>query len=104
MPWNRPPLATSSSGGASMCRMPAPADGVLVPECAIDHVGNRLETTVRMPGSALRLAGGILDLTHLVHVDERIETRPVDAGEGSANGEALSFESRGCRRDRDHRP
>ena len=24
-PWNRPPLTTSSSGGASMCRMPPPA-------------------------------------------------------------------------------
>ena len=25
MPWNRPPLATRSSGGRSMCRIPAPA-------------------------------------------------------------------------------
>ena len=91
-----------------MCKMPdagghplgravlndaAPADGVLVQERAVDHVGHGLEAAVRVPRRALGLARAVVDLTHLVHVHERVEVGHVDAGEGSANREALAFEA-----------
>ena len=44
---------------------------------------------MRMPGSASRLARPVVDLTHLIHVDERIEVGEVDAGERTANRESL---------------
>ena len=53
---------------------PAAAGGVLVLEGAVDHVGDRLEAPVRVPGGALGLAGRVLHLAHLVHVDEGIQT------------------------------
>ena len=62
-------------------------------ERALDHVGDGLETAVGMPRRALGLAGSVVDLTHLVHVDERVEVGLGDAGEGAANGEALALES-----------
>ena len=51
----------------------ATAVRVLVDELAVDEVRERLEAAVRVPGRALRLAGGVLHLAHLVHVDERVE-------------------------------
>ncbi len=80
-----------------------PADGVLMPERPVDHVGDRLEATMRMPGSAFRLTRGVLDLPHLVHMDERVESAPVDAGERPANRKPFSLEPLGSGRDRDHR-
>ena len=50
---------------------------------------------MRMPRRALRLSRGILDLPHLVEVDERIEIRQVDASKGSPDGETLAFEAGG---------
>jgi hypothetical protein len=110
-PWNRPPR-TTTSGGASMWIRPRPAVihlgvavgdqpaaavGVLVPEDPVDHVGDGLEPAVGMPGGALGLARGVVDLTHLVHVHERVEGCQVDAGEGAADGEALAFQARTAR-------
>ena len=73
----------------------AAADGVLVLEGAVDHVGHRLEATVGVPGRALRLTGGVLDLAHLVHVDERVEVGQRHTREGAPYGEALALETRG---------
>ena len=36
--------------------------------------------------------GRVLDLAHLVHVDERVEVGEVDAGERAADREALALE------------
>ena len=87
-PWKSPPLSTRCSGGFSMWRIPAPAvihwvsPFVITPpppfeswcsKIAVEHVGDGLEPAVRVPGRALRLAGRVLDLAHLVHVDERVE-------------------------------
>jgi hypothetical protein len=70
---------------------------VLVGERAIDHVGDRLEAAVRVPGSAFRLTRGVLDLSHLVHVYERIERAEADSRECSAYGKSLSLEPVGGR-------
>ena len=103
---------TSHSGGVSMCRMPAAgghplgvavgdepaaAVGVLVLEDAVDDVGDGLEAAVRVPRRALGLARRVLDLAHLVHVDERVEQRQVDAGERAADREALALEAAAAR-------
>ena len=68
-------------------------------EDAVDHVGDGLEAAVRVPRRALRLARRVLDLAHLVEVDERVEVAEVDAGERAADREALALEARGARRD-----
>ena len=67
--------------------------GVLVFHDPVDHVGDGLEPAVGMPGGSLGLARGILDLAHLIEVNERIEVVHVDALECPAYREALAFES-----------
>ena len=84
--------------------VPPPPWRVLVHEDAVDDVGDGLEAAVRVPGGALGLARRVLDLTHLVHVDERVERRQVDPGEGAAHGEALALEAARRGRHRAHRP
>ena len=76
---------------------------VLVLEDPVDHVGDGLEAAVRVPGRPLRLARGVLDLAHLVHVDERVEVGEVDAGERAAHGEPLALVALGRDGDRGHR-
>ena len=72
----------------------AAAGRVPVLEGAVDHVGHGLEAPVGMPGRALRLTGRVLDLAHLVHVHEGIETIEGDAGEGPVHREAFPLEAR----------
>ncbi len=62
-------------------------------EHAVEEVGDGLEAAVRMPRRALRLAGRVLDLAHLVEVDERVEVLEQDAGKRTADGEALALEA-----------
>ena len=62
-------------------------------EDAVDDVGDGLEPAVRVPRGALGLTRRVLDLTHLVHVDERVELGEVDAGERAAHREALTLET-----------
>ena len=91
-----------------MCRMPAPAvihcvsPLVMTPpppleswcsKIAVDDVRDGLEPAVRVPRRALRLARRVLDLAHLVHVDERVEVGQVDAGERAADREPLALEA-----------
>ena len=77
---------------------PAATVRILVLECAIDHVRDRLEASMRVPRRALGFAGRVFDLAHLVEVDERIEILERDAGEGAADREPLPFEAvRGVR-------
>jgi hypothetical protein len=67
-------------------------------EDAIDHVGDGLEPTVGVPGRALRLARRVLDLAHLVEMDERIELFQGDACERTPDREPLPFHAlRGVR-------
>src|SRR5579859_3751702 len=70
----------------------APAPGrVAVHELAVDHVGDGLESAVRVVRRALRLARRVLHLPHLVEEDERVRERPREAGERAADGEALAL-------------
>ena len=70
----------------------AAAVRVAVLKRAVDHVGHGLETTVRVPGRALGLAWCVLDLSHLVHMDERVDVGQVDSGERAADRKALALE------------
>ena len=90
--------------GVAVGDQAAAAVGVLVPERAVDHVGDGLEPAVRVPGGAARLAWGVVDLAHLVHVDERVKGPQVNAREGAADRESLALEARRRGRDREHRP
>ena len=78
---------------------PPPPFESLVLERAVDHVGHGLESAVGMPRRALRLARRVLDLAHLVEMDERVEVGEVDAGERPPDREALALET--VRGDRD---
>ena len=71
----------------------ATAVRVLVLEHAVDHVGHRLEPTVRVPRRPLRLARGVFDLPHLVEMDERVEVGQVDPGERPPDREPLPLEA-----------
>src|SRR5688572_25511231 len=62
-------------------------------EGPVDHVGHRLEASVRMPRGAFGLSRGILDLAHLVEMDEWIELVEGHAGERSPNRKSLAFQS-----------
>jgi hypothetical protein len=89
--------------GVAVGDQPAAAVGVLVTEGAVDDVGDGLEPAVRVPRGALRLAGAVVDLTHLVHVHERVEPRQVHPGEGAPDREPLALVAlrrRGHRGDR----
>src|SRR6266540_1477317 len=48
---------------------------------AVDHVGDGLEPTVRMPRGPLRLSWAVVDLAHLVHVHEGVQNSKVVAGD-----------------------
>ena len=74
---------------------------VAVLEGAVHDVGDGLEAAMRMPGRAFRLAGRVLDLPHLVHVDERVELAEIHAVERATHREAVALEPPGCARDAD---
>jgi len=65
--------------------------GVGVLEGPVDHVRDGLEAAVRMPGRPLGLARRVLDLAHLVEMDEGVEVGQVDAGERPPDREALAL-------------
>ena len=90
--------------GVSVGDDTAAALGVLVLHDPVDHVCNRLEPTVRVPRCAFRFAGCVFHLAHLVEMDERVEVREVNAGEGAADRKAQSLEPLWCGRDGFHPP
>ena len=65
----------------------------------VHHVGDCLEAAVRMPRRALRLTRPVVDLAHLVQMDEGVERCEVYPGEGTEDGEALAFEAARSGRD-----
>ena len=77
--------------GVAVGDQAAAAVGVLVPERAVDDVGDGLEPAVRVPRGALGLTRGVVDLAHLVHVHERVEPRQVHPGEGAPDREPLAL-------------
>jgi hypothetical protein len=89
--------------GGSVGDDTAAAMGVLVEEGAVDHVGDGLEAAMGVPRGALGFAGGVFDLAHLVHVDERVEVGVGDTGEGAVHREAFAFEALGGGGDRPDR-
>ena len=91
-----------------MCRIPAPAvihcvsPFVMSPpppfESWCSNVPSIMYVTVSKPrcgchGVPFGSPGRVLDLAHLVEVDERIEILEGDAGEGAADREPLPFEA-----------
>ena len=66
-------------------------------EGAVDHVGHGLETAMGMPRGSFGLTRGVLDLPHLVEMDERIELVEGDAGESPPNRKSLTLETRSGR-------
>src|SRR2546425_1011299 len=60
---------------------------------AVDHVRDGLEAAVRMPGGAFRFARAVLDLAHLVHVNERIEVALIEPIERAAHRKALALDA-----------
>ena len=85
-PWNSPLMPRDPPGaldvqqartgghplGVTVGDQPTATVGVGVLEGPVHDVGDGLESAVGMPGRAFRLTGGVLDLTHLIHVDERV--------------------------------
>jgi len=71
----------------------ATAVAVVVVEDAVDDVGDGLEAAVRVPRRALGLAGRVLDLAHLVHVNERVEGAEVDARECPPHREPFTLQA-----------
>jgi hypothetical protein len=57
----------------------------------VEQVRHGLKPAVRVPRGALRLPRCVLDLAHLVHVDERVEQRQVHTGERPAYREPLAL-------------
>ena len=98
------PAAGRHPLGVAVGDQPSTTDRVLMLEGAVDHVGDRLEAPVGVPRSPLGLARRVLDLTHLVHVDERVQVTSIDAGKGPAHRKALPLESGRGGRHREHRP
>ncbi|SKX89736.1 Uncharacterised protein [Mycobacteroides abscessus subsp. abscessus] len=50
---------------------------------------------MRVPVGALRFAWFVVDLAHLIHVDERVEDCGWNAREGPDHGESLALVSAG---------
>ena len=83
---------------------PATPVGVLVGEGPVDHVSHGLKASVGMPRCPLRLAGGVVDFTHLVHVDERVKLLEGPTGKGVSNREPFPLEAARRTRYRRHAP
>ena len=82
----------------------ATTGGVLVLECAIDDVGDRLEAAVRMPRRALGLARSPLHRAHVIQQQERVGVAQRHAPrERPTHREAFALERRQRRDDLVHR-
>src|SRR5262249_13822678 len=75
------------------------AGGVLVVHLALEHVGDGLETAVRVIGRAHRFTRAVVDRPHLVQEQERIDGRDSQPREGPADDEAAALALLVCRDD-----
>jgi signal transduction histidine kinase/CheY-like chemotaxis protein len=98
------PAARGHPLGVAVGDQAAAAVGVLVAEHAVDDVRDGLEPAVRVPRRALGLTRRVLDLAHLVHVDEGVQLSQVHAGERPADRETLTLEPGRRGRHRHDRP
>jgi signal transduction histidine kinase/CheY-like chemotaxis protein len=98
------PAARGHPLGVAVGDQAAAAVGVLVAEHAVDDVRDGLEPAVRVPRRALGLTRRVLDLAHLVHVDEGVQLPHVHAGERPADRETLTLEPGRRGRHRHDRP
>lgn len=64
-------------------------------EPSVDHVGDGFEAAMGVPTRPARFAGFVFDLTHLIHVDERVQLGGRHTGEGADDGEAFPSYPRG---------
>jgi hypothetical protein len=58
--------------GVTVGDHPSATQRLAVGDDTVDHVRDRLEAAVRVPRRPLRLPGPVVDLAHLVEVDERV--------------------------------
>src|SRR2546423_161757 len=59
---------------------------------------------MRMPGGSFRLTWPVLNLTHLVHVNKRIQEPLIETVKRPANRKSLALHSLRRGRDGEHRP
>ncbi|MDQ1304562.1 MAG: hypothetical protein QG671_389 [Actinomycetota bacterium] len=90
--------------GGAVGDQPAAAMRILMCEPAVDHVGDRLESAVRMPVGSAGLTRFIVHLAHLVHVNEWVQISGTHPGEGPDHRESLPLVSAGPGVDRSHGP
>src|SRR5438445_2568714 len=104
----RRPLDVQDAGagghplGVAIRDQTAAAGRVLMLEGSVDHVGDRLEPAVRMPGRALRLARSVLNLAHLIHMDEGVEELLIQAVKSSAHRKGVALQAFWRARDADN--
>jgi hypothetical protein len=79
--------------GGAVLDQPTATVGILVLELPVDHVGDGFEAPMRMPRRAFRLARCVLDLSHLIHVNERIEIGQAHACKRASDRESFAFEA-----------
>jgi hypothetical protein len=79
------PLHVAGCDGATV------AGTVLVLELAVQHVGDRLETTVRMVWRTNRFARPIVDRTHFIEQQERVDVIEPCAWERPADQKSASL-------------
>ena len=65
-------------------------------EDAINDVGHRLKSAVRVPRRPLRLAGRVLNFAELVEHDEWVDQIQRRTHKGPADGEAFTFKAARC--------
>ena len=76
---------------------------VTVIKDAINDVGHRLKSAVRMPRRPLRLARRVLNFAELVEHDEWVDQVQWRTHKGPADGEAFTLKATRCGSERDHR-
>ena len=82
--------------GAAIENRSATTMVVLVQELSVDQIGERFESTVRVPRCSLGLTRCVLHFAHLIHMNEGVKVDRVDAGKGAADRETLALISLGC--------
>ena len=69
---------------------------ILVNKSSIHDVGDSFKATVWMPVSTTWFIGAVINFTHLIHHDERVENIFCDAGKCTTNREAFTLKTTWC--------